>query len=68
MPKKHNGASIFKAVKIAYIHCDSIGFDWGAILNDFVEARGFWSGSDKQERITYKELKAVRCAIKSFLP
>ncbi len=33
-----------------------------------MEARGFWSTPDLEEHITYKELKAVRCAIKSFLP
>jgi hypothetical protein len=68
VPEKHNGAPIFKAIETTYLHCDSIGFGWGAVLNDCIEAREFWSGSDKHEHITYKELKAVRCAIKSFLP
>ncbi len=68
VPKKHNGSPIFKAVETTYIHCDSSGFGWGVFLNDCIEARGFWSGSDKQEHITYKGLKTVRCAIKSFLP
>ena len=69
MPTKHNGSPIFKAVETAYLHCDSSGFGWGAVLNDCIEARGFWSGSDKQEHITFKELKAVRsCVIQAFLP
>ena len=68
MPKKHNGSPIFKAVETAYLHCDSNGFGWGAFLNDCIEPRGFWSGSDKLQHITFKELKAVRCAIESFLP
>ena len=28
---------------------------------------GFWTGSGKLQHITFKELKAVRCAIESFL-
>jgi hypothetical protein len=68
VPSKHNGAPIFKAVETAYLLCDSSGFDWGAVLNDCVEARGFWAGQDKHMHITFKELKAVRCAIESFLP
>ena len=47
VPEKHNGSPIFKAVETAYLHCDSNGFGWGAVLNDCIEARGFWSGSDK---------------------
>jgi hypothetical protein len=66
--KKYNGAPIFRAVETAYLHCDSSGYGWGAFLNECVEARGFWSGKDKEQHIPFKELKAVRCAIKSFLP
>ena len=33
-----------------------------------MEARGFWTNPDLGEHITFKELKAVRCAIQSFLP
>ena len=55
-------------METAYLHCDSSGFGWGAVLNDFIEERGLWSGSDKEQHITFKELKAVRCAIESFLP
>ena len=50
------------------MHCDSNDFGWGAILNECIETRGFWSGEDKGRHITFKELKAVRCAFKSFLP
>jgi hypothetical protein len=38
------------------------------VLNDCVEARGFWGMPDIEEHITFKELKAVRCAIQAFLP
>ena len=68
MPEKHNGAPIFKPIESSYLHCDSSGFGWGAVLNDCVEARGFWTGPDKLQHITFKELKVVRCAIESFLP
>ena len=68
VPEKHKGASIFKPVESSYLHCGSSGFGWGAVLNDCIEASGFWTGSDKLQHITFKELKAVRCAIESFLP
>jgi hypothetical protein len=68
VPEKHNGAPIFKPIESSYLHCDSSGFGWGAVLNDCIEARGFWTGPDKLQHITFKELKAVRCAIESFLP
>ena len=38
------------------------------MLNECVEARGFWAAPDLDQHITFKELKAVRCAIESFLP
>ena len=41
VPEKHNGVLIFKAVETAYMHCDSSGFGWGAVLNDCIEARDF---------------------------
>ena len=41
VPEKHNGATIFKPVESSYMHCDSSGFGWGAILNGCIEARGF---------------------------
>ncbi len=57
VPEKHIGAPIFNAVETAYLHCDSCGFGWGAVLDDCIEARGFWSGQDKERHITLKELK-----------
>ncbi len=41
VPTHHNGAPIWKPVENAYIHCDSSGYGWGAVLNNCVEARGF---------------------------
>ncbi len=68
VPEKHIGAPIFRAVETAYLHYDSSIYGWGAVLNECVEARCFRSGKDKEQHITFKELKAMRCAIMSFLP
>jgi hypothetical protein len=66
-PEKHNGAPIFKPIESSYLHCDSSGFGWDAVLNDYIEYRGFWTGPDKLKHITFTELNVVRCAIESFL-
>eukprot|EP00873_Tetraselmis_striata_P026276 jgi/Tetstr1/446540/TSEL_034065.t1 len=39
-----------------------------SVVGDRLEARGFWSSADKRQHITWKELKAVRLAVESFLP
>jgi hypothetical protein len=44
------------------------GYGWGAVLNEHIEARGFWSKKDEQQHILWKELKAVRHDVESFLP
>jgi hypothetical protein len=68
VPSHHNGAPIWKFIENAYLHCDSSGFGWGAVLNNFVETRGFWGMPDLDEHITFKELKVVRYAMQTFLP
>jgi hypothetical protein len=40
----------------------------GAVLNGRLEARGFWGIEDEKQHNTWKELKAVRLAVLSFLP
>ncbi|GIM02610.1 hypothetical protein Vretimale_7488, partial [Volvox reticuliferus] len=40
---------------------------WGAVLNGRT-ARGFWSQAEVGEHINWKELRAVRYALQSFLP
>jgi hypothetical protein len=40
----------------------------GAVLNGRLEARGFWGPEDEQQHIAWKEMKAVRLAVLSFLP
>lgn len=68
VPKTSNGRSMFRPVETAYLHVDSSGYGWGAVLNELKEARGFWYDMDRDSHITFKELKAVRFAIQSFLP
>ena len=68
MSEKHNGAPFFYTVETTYLHCNSNGFGYGVALNDCIETRGFRSGEDKGKHVTFKEMKAVRFAIKSFLP
>ena len=53
---KHNGAPVFKPIEFSYLHNDSNGFGCGVVLNDCIKARGFWTGPDKFQHITFKEL------------
>jgi hypothetical protein len=44
VPNQHyNGRSIYKPIETAYLHADSSGYGWGAVLNDnpIYQARGF---------------------------
>eukprot|EP00873_Tetraselmis_striata_P023178 jgi/Tetstr1/443442/TSEL_031453.t1 len=68
VPTQPNGRPIHRPVETAYMHCDSSGYGWGAVLNGKLEARGFWGAADERQHITWKELKAVRLAVESFLP
>ena len=68
VPSQHNRRPIHRSVETAYLHCDSSDFGWGAVLNDTKEARGFCYSEDRASHITFKELKAVRRAVESFLP
>jgi hypothetical protein len=42
VPNHANSKNIHRPVEPAYIHCDSSGYGWGAVLNGRLEARGFW--------------------------
>eukprot|EP00873_Tetraselmis_striata_P044598 jgi/Tetstr1/464862/TSEL_009600.t1 len=68
VPTQANGRPIHRPVETAYMHCDSSGYGWGAVLNGMLEARGFWGAADERQHITWKELKAVRLAVESFPP
>eukprot|EP00873_Tetraselmis_striata_P019091 jgi/Tetstr1/439355/TSEL_027791.t1 len=49
------------------MHVDSSGYGRGAVRNETTEARGFWYDDGRELHITYKELKAVRYAVLTFL-
>jgi hypothetical protein len=49
------------------LHTNNYGYGWGIFLNERVEARGFWSAEDEQHHIAWKDQKAVRHAVESFL-
>lgn len=68
VPAQRSSRSIYKPVETAYLHVDSSSYGWGAVLNDLDTARGFWYDEDRLSHITFKELKAVRYAVESFLP
>eukprot|EP00873_Tetraselmis_striata_P017437 jgi/Tetstr1/437701/TSEL_026356.t1 len=70
VPAQHNGRSMYKPVETAYLHADSSSYGWGAVLNNnsAYQARGFWYEDDRSRHITWKELRAVRHAVESFLP
>eukprot|EP00873_Tetraselmis_striata_P019321 jgi/Tetstr1/439585/TSEL_028012.t1 len=68
VPIQSNGKPIHRPVESAYLHTDNSGYGWGGVLNGRLEARGFWSSADERQHITWKELKAVRLAVESFLP
>jgi hypothetical protein len=65
VPYKHNGRSIYKPVETAYLHAESSGYGWIALLNDnpCYQARRFRYDDDQHKHITRKELRAVRLAI-----
>eukprot|EP00873_Tetraselmis_striata_P039900 jgi/Tetstr1/460164/TSEL_005480.t1 len=68
VPSQSNGKPIHRPVETAYMHTDSSGYGWGGVLTGRLEVRGFWSSADERQHITWKELKAVRLAVESFLP
>eukprot|EP00873_Tetraselmis_striata_P017362 jgi/Tetstr1/437626/TSEL_026293.t1 len=61
---------MYKHVETAHLHADSSSYGRGAVLNNnsAYQARGFWYEDDRAHHITWKELRAVRHAVESFLP
>eukprot|EP00873_Tetraselmis_striata_P012615 jgi/Tetstr1/432879/TSEL_022228.t1 len=59
--------STSRSVETAYMHVDSSGYGWGAVLNETTEARGFWYDGDRELHTIFKELKAIRYAVLTFL-
>jgi hypothetical protein len=68
VPCQSNEKPVHKPVETAYLHTDSSSYGWGVVLSEHVEARGFSSAEDEQRHIAWKELKAVRHDVESFLP
>ena len=68
VPAQNNGRNIFRTTESAFLHTDSSDYGWGAVLNETTESRGYWGLQDREEHITFKELKAVRHAVEVFLP
>eukprot|EP00873_Tetraselmis_striata_P004795 jgi/Tetstr1/425059/TSEL_015523.t1 len=70
VPAHHNGRSMYMHVETAYLHADSSSYGWELVLNNnnAYQARGFWYEDDRAHHITWKELRAVRHAVESFLP
>jgi hypothetical protein len=69
VPTQNNGRSIYKPIETAYLHANSCDYGWGPVMSDHsnYQARGFRNVADRQH-ITWKELRAVRHAVESFLP
>eukprot|EP00873_Tetraselmis_striata_P019611 jgi/Tetstr1/439875/TSEL_028283.t2 len=67
---EHNGRSMYKPMETAYLHAGSSSYGWGVVLNNnsAYQARGFWYEDDRAHHIMWKELRAVRHAVESFLP
>eukprot|EP00873_Tetraselmis_striata_P002466 jgi/Tetstr1/422730/TSEL_013527.t1 len=55
---KNSGRSICTPGETVYMHVDSSGYGWGAVLNEITKARGFSYNGNLELHITYKELKA----------
>ena len=69
-PPKWNGAEIWATPTEATLYSDASDFGWGAKLVAplVLEARGPWTPEEAAHHITWKEMRAVRYAIESFLP
>eukprot|EP00873_Tetraselmis_striata_P005682 jgi/Tetstr1/425946/TSEL_016298.t1 len=57
VPTQSNGRPIHRHVETAYMHFDSSGYGWGAVLNGRLEAVGFWGAADERQHITWKALR-----------
>jgi hypothetical protein len=51
VPSANNGRSIISPIETAYMHCESSCYGWSVVLNEQVEARGFWPAVDQQQHI-----------------
>eukprot|EP00873_Tetraselmis_striata_P026581 jgi/Tetstr1/446845/TSEL_034323.t1 len=60
VPSPNNGRSIYKPVEAVYMHVDSSGYGWGAVLIETTEARSFSYDGGRELHITDNELVTVR--------
>ena len=69
-PSRWNGADIWAAPTEATLYTDASDLGWGARLVSPIdlEARGPWTPTEAAQHITWKELRAVRFGVQSFLP
>ena len=69
-PARWNGAEIWSSPTEATLFTDASNMGWGAKLVSPIslEARGSWTPEEAANHITWKELRAVRLAVLSFLP
>lgn len=68
VPAKWNGREIWRSPDTGLMHCDASLKAWGAVLNNELPARAFWSAEEANLHITHLELLAVYKAVRSFLP
>jgi hypothetical protein len=57
-----NGKKVHRSVETSHIHCDSLGYGWGAVLNEKLESRSFGGQANETHHITWKDVKGVRVA------
>jgi hypothetical protein len=65
VPAQSNGKPIQRPAQTAPLHIESLGYGRGAVLNSHKEVRGFWSECDEAQHITWKEVKAMRVAVRT---
>lgn len=66
IPKQHCSAPIAIGAAAVELWVDSSQHSWGAVLHGRT-ARGYWDSEESGTHINFKELRAVRYALHSFL-
>ncbi|GLI70014.1 hypothetical protein VaNZ11_014748 [Volvox africanus] len=67
IPTRHCSAAIHIGPAAVDLSVDASRHSWGATIHGRI-ARGYWSSNDYLAHINWKELRAVRHALESFLP
>jgi hypothetical protein len=66
IPARHCSAAIHIGPAAVELSVDASSHSWGAVLHGRT-ARGYWSLDESPAHINFKELRAVRYALQSFL-